>query len=232
MSKDTYKHFSYDNHARLCEFDDLQGQILRTSKGKPISEEQIQLIVNTIKRALTLSDDDIILDLACGNGSISHYLFDSCQGYLGVDVSNYLIEVAQKFFQKKLEYSFKSDSAIDYLRNETHPERFTKLLCFAAFQYFTDKEALILLTLINERFYNISNIFLGNLPDRDKHDLFYQNESPSITELDDHKTAIGRWRTKKEVLFIVKSSGWDCSFTSMPNDFYASGYRYDVNIYR
>ena len=50
------------------------------------------LIVNAVVTGLSLAPTDVVLDLACGNGALSSYLFDKCAGLVGIDISPYLIE--------------------------------------------------------------------------------------------------------------------------------------------
>ncbi len=86
MSEDeTYRKFDHDAYARSREADDFWGQIRRTVQGVPVSDDQIALIVDTIREALRLGPDDTLLDIACGNGALSQLLFGSCARYLGVD---------------------------------------------------------------------------------------------------------------------------------------------------
>ena len=63
-----------------------------------MSEEQIAMIVQAIRNKLQLCADDIVLDLACGNGALGSYLIDDCAMIHGVDWSEYLIEVANSRF--------------------------------------------------------------------------------------------------------------------------------------
>lgn len=233
MLKNTqYNKFSYDEHAKKCDPTDLHGQVLRTVKGKPLDQVQIQIIINRIKSGLSLKSNDVVLDLACGNGSISEYLFQECKGYLGVDVSTYLIDIANTNFKKNADYMFKSSAVLSYLNNENNPERFTKLLIFAAFQYFTDEEAIEILTLIQKKFINVSVIFLGNMPDLERSKVFYHDSQPSIEELGDHQTAIGKWRTEEQLSYLAELSGWNSCFPKIKDDFYASNYRFDVNLFK
>ena len=94
----TYQKFDYDENARTRAADDFWGQVKRTVHGVPVSDEQIKMIVDTIRSALDLKPDDTLLDIACGNGALSHLLFDSCSGCLGVDLSEHLISVAKANF--------------------------------------------------------------------------------------------------------------------------------------
>jgi hypothetical protein len=74
---------------------DFWGQVKRTVNGQAVSEEQIQMILALIRRELQLDKDDRLLDLACGNGALSQYLFADCREFLGVDFSEVLIDVAR-----------------------------------------------------------------------------------------------------------------------------------------
>src|SRR5579863_3993990 len=69
---------NYDAHARTVAPNGYWQQVRRTVNGKPISETQIMLIVKAITIGLSLNTADIVLDLACGNGALSSYLFDEC----------------------------------------------------------------------------------------------------------------------------------------------------------
>lgn len=227
-----YQKFSYDEHAKSCAPDDFLGQTRRTVQGVPLSNDQIQLIVAAIKSGIKIKPGDVLLDLACGNGALSHLLFDSCKGYLGVDMSEYLISVAKKNFEVLPHYQFLAQCALDYVRQEVRPAKFTKAIIYAGFQYFPAADAVEILRTIFERFRNIQIIFIGNLPDRDLMEVFYKLRQPGEEELSDCGTAIGCWRTKSEIEKLASSAGWRACFSLMPAEFYASSYRYDALLKR
>ncbi len=234
MSNETpsYRRFSYDEHARTCAPDDFLGQTMRTVHGVPVSEEQIQMIVMAIKSGLALKPDDMLLELACGNGFLSQFLFNSCSNYLGTDISEYLISVAKKNFEILPNYQFSVKGAIDYIHLESHPEKFTKALCYAGFQYFPDRDASNILKNLFIKFSNVQTIFLGNLPDKDRAEKFYMNRRPSSEELSDSCTAIGIWRTKTEFEQLAVGAGWKVNFSIMPAEFNGAYYRYDALLRR
>jgi hypothetical protein len=225
-----YQKFNHDNHARSCSEDDFLGQVRRTVRGVPVSLDQIDMISASINSGLELNQDDVLLELACGNGFVSQLLFNSCKGYLGIDQSEYLISVAKKKFEALPRYRFSLNNAIDYLDSETEPEKFTKVLCYAGFQYFPDRDALKILNILFNKFYNVQKIFIGNLPDKDRAHKFYTNIQPSSEELSDHETAIGVWRNKTRFKELV--TGWNIAFSIMPDEFYCSHYRYDALLSR
>lgn len=232
MTESGYRKFDHDAHARTQAPDDFWGQIRRTVNGKPVSEEQIGLIVDTIKRHLDLRDKQVLLDLACGNGALSSRLFDACAGCLGVDMSDYLIEVAQKHFQRAPDYSFVAQGAREYVEAESRPERFSKVLCYGSFSYFPESDAKAVLQSLHDKFSNVQRVFIGNLPDRERADRFYKNGMASELELKDSQSQIGIWRTRQEFEALAAEAGWRAQFFEMPSDFYAAHYRYDVLLTR
>lgn len=226
----TYTEFSYDQHARKCQPDDFWRQTKRTINGNPVSSDQIQLIVKAIKTGLALNKNDVVLELACGNGALSKYLFESCKGYLGTDISKYLISVAKENFERAPQYQFHQVPALEQILKESKPEKYTKLLCYAGLQYFSDTDIRSILNIIGERFLNLDTIFLGSIPDMARYQNFYKDRVPTKAELKDSNTAVGIWRGEEELKSLVDSNTWEIEFFKMPEEFYASNYRFDVRL--
>ena len=218
----------YDEHPKTCAPDDYWGQVKRTVNGKPVSEDQIALIVDAIGRELSLFADDVLLDLCCGNGALSRLFFARCKGGLGVDYSQYLIEVALRDFAAPPAQDYLCGDAVAYARNEPAPERFTKALCYGAFSLLPQTAAESLLATLRQRFTRIEACVIGNLPDKAKlHDFFRPGTyTPGIE--DDPDTPIGIWRTEDEFADLARRTGWQARFHRMPAHFYAAAYRYDA----
>jgi len=230
--KPFYPKFSYDEHARNCAPDDFLGQTRRTIRGVAVSDDQIQMIIKAMSAGLDLGRNDTLLELACGNGVLSHLLFDSCKEYLGVDLSEYLISVAKQNFEVLPSYRFAVQGAIEYVRQEPQPERFSKVLCYAGFQYFSANEATEILKSVFEKFSNVQTVFIGSLPDKDQAAKFYKENQPGAEELLDCSTAIGVWRTRSEFAQIASNAGWKVKLVTMPDEFHASYYRFDALLSR
>lgn len=227
----TYQKFDYDEYARTRAPDDFWGQVKRTVHGVPVSDEQIKMIVDTIRSALDLKPNDTLLDIACGNGALSRLLFDSCSGYLGVDLSEHLISVAKANFEALPNYQFMQQGAAEYVRAEGRPERFSKVLCYGSFPYFPAADAAEVLRTLFEKFTNVQSVFIGNLPDKDRAAEFYK-KPPDVEELADSCSQIGIWRTRSEFELLAGDAGWKVRFSTMPAEFYASYYRYDALLSR
>ncbi len=227
-----YAKFSYDAHARTCAPDDFLGQTRRTVQGVAIPEAQIHMILDAIRDGLQLRSDDVLLELACGNGALSVQLFDACRGYLGTDISEYLVSVAKQHFERLPDYRFEMLGGVECVHHEPQPERFTRALCYAGFQYFADSDAKDILMTLHERFTYLERIFIGNLPDRARAADFYTSREASAEELSDPNTALGIWRTREAFAQLARDAGWQADFSVMPQGFHAAHYRYDAVLTR
>lgn len=212
--------------------DDFWGQIKRSVNGQPVSEEQIQLIVATIKSALAFQPNDRLLDLACGNGALSRYFFDDCAEVYGVDYSEVLIEVAKRYFEQLPLQRFDLADVGDYITAETDPARFTKVLCYGSFPYFPEATARLVLSTLRDDYSQVERVFIGNLPDLERYQDFYTDGRDHTAELKNHDSKIGIWRSADEFRQLAADCGWQAHIQRMPKGFYTAHYRYDALLER
>lgn len=222
----------FKEYPKSLAHNDFWGQVKRTEHGKPVSEEQIELIIAAINKAMKFSATDTLLDLGCGNGALSQRLFSSLRAFLGVDFSDYLISVAKQHFETLPDFRFHCADVADYLDSEVQPGQFTAALCYGCFSYFDQHKAVRVLEALEKKFFNVSRIFIGNLPDRKRVASFFKDDLPDNDELESHDSKIGIWRTTDEFNDLARSTGWHCRFLQMPKTFYAAHYRYDVLLER
>ncbi|GLQ93200.1 class I SAM-dependent methyltransferase [Dyella acidisoli] len=218
----------YKEYPKTLPPDDFWGQVRRTVHGKPIPENQIQLIVEAIKSGLDFCNNDCLLDIACGNGALSQLLFHDIAEFLGVDNSEYLISVALANFGKPPEFNFSLSDAAEYIQTEQNPDRFTKALCYGSFSYFTTQDARTVLQGLSERFTKVKKLYIGNLPDKARAQAFYPAGKDYAEELVDHASQIGIWRSKEDMEQLAAETGWSIRFKHMPDDFFAAHYRFDA----
>ncbi len=228
----TFAKSDYKEYPKTLAAGDLWGQVRRTVNGKPVTDDQIAYIVSAIRAGLALRADDVLLDLACGNGALSRYFADDCAALHGVDFSPYLVEVATRLFARPPRVTFALADAASYVREEPEPERFHQVLCYGSFPFFKEADGATVLRELCRRFLNVRRIYIGNVPDRDRAHLFYRAGKADPAELDDPAAAIGRWRTAAEWTEFAAGHGWKARFHHMPREFYASHYRFDVVLDR
>jgi SAM-dependent methyltransferase len=224
--------YEYNEYPRSLPPDDFWGQVRRTRYGKPISEDELLVVVDTIKKGLDLSSEDFLLDLACGNGALSNLLFDSCRAFVGVDASEYLIEVAKKNFERLPDFEFLQRDVAEFAWEEPEPLRFTKALCYASFAYLNRETAQRTLTGLSEHFKNIDTVFLGNVPDKERAHVFFGSETDYADKLSEAASQIGVWWSEQELREFAAAAGWIASFGRMPEHIFNANYRFDAILTR
>jgi hypothetical protein len=220
----------YESHARSCDPKDFQGQVMRNPHGKSVGDDQVVLILDAIGKGLDIAEQDVVLDLCCGNGAITDPIFARCQGGVGVDFTRYLIEVAKTHFERPPYCLYRLSDVHEYLETTDDTERFTKAFCYGAFQYLTEAKASGVLVALRQRFPNVRRVFIGNLPDVEQANLFFGANIPSLQHLKTHDTLFGIWRSEQEVTKLAFESGWRTEFSRMPTGFYSAHWRFDATL--
>ncbi len=222
----------YKEYPKTCHEDDFWGQVKRTVNGRAVSEEQISMIVSTCTNALCLNQKDKLLDLCCGNGALTDLFFNYCAGGLGVDFSEYLVDIANKNFNRLPDRQYLLQDAVSFCQTPYQAEIYTKAICYGSFSYLEKTSAELLLFHLFHNFPYLSHVFIGNCPDKDMAKTFYSERSVINPELDNPNSAIGIWRTKDEFRTIAEKYGWQVAISNMSVNFYAANYRYDVVLTR
>lgn len=224
--------YDYKERPKGLARDDFWRQVRRTQNGEPISEEDVAQIVDEIVRGLRLRPDDVVLDLACGNGALSARLLPHCRQLVGVDHSAYLIGVANEFFAQPDVATFEVGEVDSYVMHESDPKRFSRVLCYGSFAYFSSVAAETMLSGLSKRFENVERVFIGNLPDRDRAHVFFPAGEDYEPGLSDHNSTIGIWRTTAEITELAQRCGWSAEVSRMSEGVFNARYRYDVSLER
>jgi len=226
MNKEKFRF--YKDHPKTCSPDDFWGQVKRTVNGAPVSQDQIDLIVEAVVAELELSPEDSLLDLCCGNGALSSLLLKYCHYGLGVDFSEYLISIANRYFANPPNQTYLLQDVVEFCENPITPHRFTKMVCYGSFAYLEQDSANKLLFLLKKNFPNLKRVFIGNCPDKELLTDFYHGRLYTPGVENDPDSPIGVWRTQKEFQELAISCGWKSYIHKMPSSYYAAHYRYDV----
>jgi hypothetical protein len=94
--------------------------------------------------------------------------------------------------------------------------------------YLSAAKAEQLLRGLRENFHSVRRFFVGNMPDREKKDLFFGNREHGGEIDDDPRSYIGLWWEHREFEALASRTGWRVSFRTMPEEFYAHHYRFDA----
>ena len=215
----------YDYTERPKQFarNDFWRQVRRTINGEPVDETQIDLIVQQIATVLSLGPGDKLLDIGCGNGALSARLEPHIGELVGVDLSEYLIDVATEHFSSP-KVSFERKGVDDVIGQKSF-RKFNKGLLYGVSSFLDDKTIAELV----EWFFDQESgaLMFGNVRDRSFAVEFYGTE-PDQAELDNVSSSMGKWRTQAWYEQMASSTGVKVDFFKMPNDFYAAKYYFDV----
>ena len=219
--------FDYVERPKQFERNDFWRQVRRTVNGQPVSDEQIQLIVDRVRRGLELQAGDRLLDIGCGNGALTASFETGVEATLGVDYSAYLIDVAKQHFESpRLRFA---ELSIDQMISGRLQHSYDKALLYGVSHYLADD---LLKALISWYFADHDGcLFIGNVRD-ERHATAFYKQAKSAHELSDHTTSIGKWRTQHWFVQLARELGVRAAFMKMPPAFYLSTHCFDVVLTR
>ena len=212
--------------------DDFWLQIKRTVDGKPVSEDDIDMIISQITSNLELEPNSHLLDIGCGNGALAARLFPYVNNYTGVDFSAYLLEVANEYFKPDSKIKYIEDDAVHFVSTYQDTKGMDKLLIYGCISYLSRLELKVFLKHVASRFMDLRTLFIGNIPDKNKAAEFFKKRNVKDYETDNKNTPIGLWWYPDELVLIANSSGFNANVLKMPDTFYGHSYRFDLILKR
>lgn len=210
---------------------DFWRQVNRTIDGEPVGEDQILMLIESIRNGVELKSSDVVLDLCCGNGAITSQIASDSQYAVGVDFSEYLIGIAQEFFQGNSQCQFVYENVIEFC-DAPSSIPFSKAYCYGASSYLTDEQLTTLLLSLHKNFGNITHFFIGNCPDKQFKQEFFKRRGIVCATDETPQSAIGIWRHQDELIAIAKRCGWNAKVSKMPDTYHAAYYKFDLILTR
>lgn len=127
---------------------------------------------------------------------------------------------------------FVEQEVVDYLATADQPWLFTKALCYGSMQYLAPEVLHEVLHQLAQRFVNVERLVLGNVPDRDRADVFFGPNVDSHSDLRDPNAAIGVWWTQAELTELATRCGWSVRYQRLPEHVFNARFRYDAVLDR
>lgn len=90
--------FDHDAWARSVDSQDFRRQVKRQVDGEPLSDDAVFAIADFCASMIAGAESDHLLDIGCGNGELLALYSRGFATAVGIDPSQYLIEVAQRHF--------------------------------------------------------------------------------------------------------------------------------------
>ena len=208
-------------------------QVGKTVNGRPISARQLQRLISDISHNLELQAGDVLLDLCCGNGLITHCLAGECHKVVGVDYSEPLLTIARRDHQcENTTYLYASilDMDIEVI-SSLGP--FNKVLMYECLQHFDKRDLSTLLNIVLSLSMSEVLILIGSIPDEDRRGKFYNTPKRRITAFQKGlmgRDAIGTWWTQKEISRAAKERDLPCEYLEQSEELHTAHYRFDVRL--
>jgi len=213
---------------------DFFRQVGHTIDGKPYSGDQFAAMLASIVSHLELSGEDSLLDICCGNGLITSKLATLCDTVVAVDFSPSLVEVAKKHHAVP-NITYHCVDALALAGARLHPNRFSRVLMYAALQHFQVED---LEPLLRGAFEHASDEFIilfgGVLDLGRKFNFLDTPEKRAMYEryCAEGKDRLGTWWDAHYVTDVCESLGLVCDIQWEEDGRPGGHYRFDAVIRR
>lgn len=218
-------------------------QVLRVKNKQAIDEQLWQRTLEAIGEFLEVNGADQVLDLCCGNGLISRYLAPQVTSVHSVDVSEDLVAALLASSNAANTNSIENKSSTQQIGNITaevsdartlqcENAAFSKIVMYAAIQYFTQQEVIALFRNMHACLQDDGVILLGDIPDLEKLWVFYDDETREAAYFDaveSGKGIVGHWFTQTFLVKLANYVGFkQAKVVPQADDMIYSHYRFDL----
>lgn len=194
-----------------------------------ISQPQLnQRIADHIAEQLQLQPTERLLDVCCGNGSLSALLKGHCDLVLGVDFSDQLISIAKNSHRLDGLYFVRANA----LNLSGLGGYFHKINLYFSFQYFENHEAgLRVLAEMESLLLPGGQIFIGDTPDQRRWFAYYNHPIKWLRYLYQKVKGtenMGKFWHPKEFEAMAKALGLELKIIVQSADLPHARYRFDA----
>lgn len=216
----------YETVSRDPEYSLLE-QVGKTLNGKPLPEDQVQLIAQSAARALQLAPHDFLVDLCCGNGLITERIAPLVGRARAVDFSEGLIEVA-KANSRSANIAYECGDILNL--GAGYFSGTQKILMNESLQHFMPADLGVLLDQMVDLAQG-SLVYFGGIPDREKLEVYYDTpEKMAFYEMRERegRPHSGTWWLRTDIAKIAAERGFKTTIVAQDAAMVTSYYRFDV----
>jgi len=221
----------WNNFQEIIPADNLLAQVGKTINGQPVSDDQIDLITESIINSLGVSREDQVVDLCCGNGLLTRNISKKCQAITGVDYSGLLIDTAKKYNAED-NINYLNRSILDLVPSDVG-RTINKFYMYEALQHFRVSDLKSILDMISSLSGGHALLLLASIPDKSRRFKFYNTFSRRLEWFKRtlmNKEAIGTWWRKEKLSAICNEMGCCCEILDQDTNLYTAHYRFNVLI--
>lgn len=222
----------YKNRVSQSGETDFLWQVGKTVEGQPISEAQFTLLLQRIIRMLDINQSDTVLDIGSANGFITRQIAGLAKAVVGVDVSEDLHRISEKY---------NAADNINYFCADIVEDNCDAMLALCNKGYMYEVIQHIEFRYLDRIFSHIKQLlkssddafFIGGVLDAERKWNFFNSYQRrefyfNALEKDDH--SIGRWHHKDFFEVVARRYGLKVDILDQEEEFYTSHYRFDCLV--
>lgn len=231
---DTIDWNSFWNNYRTLEAsteNDLFFQVGKTVNKQPVSEAVFNDSFEDIVKSLSLTENDTVLEMCCGNGLVTFPLSQISKTVYAFDFAPHLVDAAKKFKKSENIHYSVGDAKGKFFQLFSLEKIPNKYLMNDALGYFSPEDLTAILKYIAANSPKFS-FYLTGIPNDFLKWNFYNTEERKDSYLEGVKrgdasnNGMGRWWKKSELLEIAESLGLKITLKNQIESI--SDYRMDV----
>lgn len=213
---------------------DLLYQVGASVNGKPISAVQFAAMVKDIEAKLGLKQDDVVIDLCCGNGVLTFEIAKHVQCVIGIDGSAAYINNAQKFkSSRNIKYVLSDITDFDNIKRQLDNAACTKVIFYASLAYFEPAQLIQILRFIHCVSAVECSVLIGSILDKSRKFKYFNTIKRRFHYFVNYvilrkDLGLGRWWSKKELKRIAYMCNFFIDFTNQNKLLHTAHYRYDI----
>lgn len=226
MSEDIRKYYS--SRVSQADRNKFLWQVGKTIDGKEVSEDQLDIIVNTIRAKLKLGHDDSVLDVGCGNGLITKIIAGRVKDVVGIELTPELFDIAREYNQLGNISYINND--ILYMSPADFSSKISKVYLYEVLQHMDYPNVYALINMFTEILNKDSVVFIGGILDEEKKWQFidsYERRCSYLSALINKEDALGIWFHQDYLRCIGEDLGFNVECFPQERALYTSGYRFD-----
>lgn len=224
----------YDRRVRSLDERDFLSQVCHTLDGRPISAPMIDRMIAELADALSLTPQDNLLDLCCGNGVLTHRLAAGAKNATGVDFSAELIRIANRHNAgPRLAYVTGDVSrlgTVEALRGR----QFSKLVMVAGLQHFAPRTFPDLLDNMLALAGAGATIVLAYVPEQGRQRRFLtpRKQIKRAWLRATGRDIFGDWWDRQTIRDAAAARGLECDFPAIDPALPYAAYRFTARLSR
>ena len=214
---------------------DYLKQVGKTVNGEDIADTQFRAILEDIDQRLEFQQEDVVLDLCCGNGLITREIASRCKSVLGVDFSSALVTQARQITTSSNTSYMEMDVREIGNLNERYYGKFTKVLWYEALAFFEEEDLYEILRALRVLTSQDAVILIGSVLDYERKWSFFNTVARKLNYainfwLLGREKGLGKWWKKSDIRRICADVGFSCYFHAQNAILHTSHYRIDVKV--